>query len=178
MKHDNERILELNQILLDKIHNKEKDKRNDYEIDSEKISYKNKGKKIKFHDSESSLGVNIRLHRDMYKYTSESSESNHKPRKIKYKPYEEISREFRKINPPMFNGEVEKGEEATAWFPGMKKYFQIYNYSDRLKSRMAIYNLIEKADIWWKDIKRVKNIKEKYLTWRIFKTYFKSKFLS
>ena len=78
----------------------------------------------------------------------------------------------------MFNREVEKGEEAKALLSGMKKYFQIYNYSDRLKSRMDIYNLTRKASIWWKDIKRVKNIKEKYLTQRVFKKYFIMKFLS
>ena len=43
---------------------------------------------------------------------------------------------------------------------------------------MAIYNLTENTDIWWQDIKRVKNIKEKYVTWRTFKKYFKRKFLS
>ena len=43
---------------------------------------------------------------------------------------------------------------------------------------MTIYNLTEKADIWWKDIKRVKNPKEKYLTERFFKNYLKMKFLS
>ena len=64
----------------------------------------------------------------------------------------------------MFNGEVEKGEEAEAWLPGMKNYFHIYNYSDRLKSRMAIYNLIGKDDIWWQDIKRVKNLTQRYVT--------------
>ena len=56
----------------------------------------------------------------------------------------------------MFNGEVGKGEEAEACLSGMKKYFQIYNYSNRLKARMTIYRLIGKSDIWWKDIKRVK----------------------
>ena len=40
----------------------------------------------------------------------------------------------------MFNGEVEKGDEEEAWLLGMKKYFQIYNYSDRIKAIMAIYN--------------------------------------
>ena len=69
-----------------------------------------------------------------YNYTSESSESDRKPRRRKYKPYEEIYEEFKKIKPPMFNGEVDKGEEAEAWLSGMKKYFQIYNYSNRLKS--------------------------------------------
>ena len=38
---------------------------------------------------------------------------------------------------------------------------------------MAIYHLTGKADIWWQDIKRVKNLKEKYVTWRIFNKYFK-----
>ena len=59
----------------------------------------------------------------------------------------------------------------------MKKYFQIYNYFDRLKAGMDIYNLTRKVDIWWQDIKRVKNMKEKYLTWRFFKKYFKRKFM-
>ena len=42
---------------------------------------------------------------------------------------------------------------------------------------MAIYNLTGKADIWCKDIKRAKKPKEKYVTWRIFKKYFKRKFV-
>ena len=69
----------------------------------------------------------------------------------------------------MFNGEVDKDEEAKAWLSGMKKYFQIYNYSDRLKARMAIYNLIGKVEIWLQDIKRVKNLKEKDVASRNFK---------
>ena len=42
----------------------------------------------------------------------------------------------------------------------MKKYFQIYNYSNQLNARMDIYNLSGKAEIWWQDFKRVKGIKE------------------
>ena len=59
--------------------------------------------------SESSLGVQLRSHKGKYKYTSESSESDCSPRKRKYKPYKQISREFKKIKPPMFNGEIGKG---------------------------------------------------------------------
>ena len=44
----------------------------------------------------------------------------------------------------MFNSEIEKGEEAKAWLSGMKKYFQIYNYYNELKEKMAIYNLTGK----------------------------------
>ena len=44
----------------------------------------------------------------------------------------------------MFNGEIEKGEEAEAWLLEMMKYFQIYNYSNELKAKMTIYNLTGK----------------------------------
>ena len=57
-------------------------------------------------------------------------------RKRKYKPYEKISGEFKKVKPPTFNGETKKGEEAEFWLSGMKKHFQIYNYSNQLKARM------------------------------------------
>ena len=42
-----------------------------------------------------------------------------------------------------------EGEEFESWLSRMKKYFQIYNYSNQLKARMAIYNLTGKADILW-----------------------------
>ena len=63
------------------------------------------------------------MHKEKYKYSSESSDSDDGPRKMKHKPYEEISWEFKKIKPLMFNGEVEKGEEVEAWLSSMKKYF-------------------------------------------------------
>ena len=72
----------------------------------------------------------------------------------KYKPYEEICGELKKIKLPTFNGETEKGEEVESWLSGMKKYFKIYNYSNQLKVRMSIYNLTGKDDIWWEDLKR------------------------
>ena len=76
--------------------------------------YEHKGKKAKYYDSESSSKVNERSRKGRYKYISDSSESDNKPRRRKYKPCDEISRDFKKINPPRFNGEVEKGEEAEA----------------------------------------------------------------
>ena len=33
---------------------------------------------------------------------------------------------------------------------------------------MAIYNMTGKAYIWWQDIKKVKGIKERYVTWKMF----------
>ena len=158
-------------MLLDNMHNREKGKWNVYDTDSETSSYKHKGKKAKYSDSESFAEVKTRSRRERNKYISDSSESDKKPRRKKYKPYEEISWEFKKIKPPMFNGEIEKGKESKSWLLGMKTYFHICNYSDRLKAIMVIYNLTGKVDIWWKDIKRVKNNKEKYLTSKFLKLF-------
>ena len=65
------------------------------------------------------------------------------------------------IKPPNLNGETKKGKEFESWMSRMKKYLQIYDYSNQLKARMAIYNFTRKAYIWWQDLKRVKGIKEK-----------------
>ena len=40
--------------------------------------------------------------------TSDSSDDNRSTKNRKYKPYEEISGEFKKIKLPEFNGETEK----------------------------------------------------------------------
>ena len=65
VKEDNERILreqeELNQILLDKIHNEGKDKRKEHETESRTASYKCKGKKFKFSDNESKCSSRIKV---------------------------------------------------------------------------------------------------------------------
>ena len=82
VKEDNERILraqeELNQILLDKIHNGGKDKRKEHEIESGTVSYKCKGKKLKFYDNESKSfsRIKLRSHKEKYKYSSECSDTD------------------------------------------------------------------------------------------------------
>ena len=96
------------------------------------MPYQHKNKKSKQFKIESSSSSEVYgdPHKKNYQYKSDSSEDNHYIRKRKFKPYEEISREFKKIKSPAFNGETEKGEEAESWLSGMKKYFQIYNYSN------------------------------------------------
>ena len=151
----------------------------DKPIGSKNTSYQHKSKKSKQSKIESSQSSKIYgdSHRKNLQYSSDSSKGDYNSRKIKFKPYEEILGEFKKIKSPNFNGETKKGEEAEAYMSGMKKYFQIYNYSNQLKERMSIYNLIGKADIQWQDLKRVKGIKENNINWSTFKKYFKNKFL-
>ena len=138
-----ERILkaqeELNTIMLAKIHNEEKDKNKDFEQELLKTLPYNthKVRKLEFssHNSDTSSEESVKHHRK----TQESSKINDKnKKKKKYIPYEEISGDFKKIKPLMFNGKIEKGEEVEAWISRMKKYFQIYNYSYELKAKMTI----------------------------------------
>ena len=134
--------------MLAKIHNDQKEKNKESEQEILKIApYKSKGRKMEFsiHKPKTSSEESVKHHRKQQE-SSESSDDNTK--KNKYRPYEEISGEFKKIKPPMFNGEIEKGEKVEARLSGMKKYFQIYNYSDELKAKMAMYNLTGKEDIW------------------------------
>ena len=127
IKKENERILraqeDLNKILMKNFQNEEKDKR--IEFENMPYQHKNKNSKQLKIESSSSSKVYGDPHKNNYQYTSDSSEDNHHTRKRKFKPYEEISGEFKKIKPPTFNGETEKGEEAESWMSGMNKYFQI-----------------------------------------------------
>ena len=36
------------------------------------------------------------------------------------------------------------GEKDREWILGMRKYFRVHNYSNKMKARLAIYNLNEK----------------------------------
>ena len=62
---------------------------------------------------------------------------------------DELKGEINKIKPPTFDGEHQKDEEVETWLLGMRKYFQLHNYSSHAEGRIAIYliqNRIEKPD--------------------------------
>jgi hypothetical protein len=79
---------------------------------------------------------------------------------------DELQGEMRKIKPPTFDGEHKKDEDAEAWLLGMRKYFQLHNYSSHVEARIAIYQLKGKASMWWDQLMQVKHIDEKKITWR------------
>jgi hypothetical protein len=86
--------------------------------------------------------------------------------------------EFRKEKPPSFDGEIKKGEEAKAWLLGLKKYFRVRDFSEKLKARVVAFNLNGKASIWWEDLKNVKGIHEEGMSWERFEIYFRNKYPS
>ena len=81
--------------------------------------------------------------------------------------------EFKKAKPPTFDGEVKTRQEAEAWILGIKKYFQVQDYSENMKARVSIFNLNGRESIWWEHFKQVRRISERRLKWKRFQKYFK-----
>ena len=94
VKRENERILraqeELNQILTEIFQTEGRGKR----VDSEDTSYQHKYKNIKQTKNESNSSSEVFGDQLNFHSTSDTSDDNHYTKKRKYKPYEEISREF------------------------------------------------------------------------------------
>ena len=86
--------------------------------------------------------------------------------------------ELKKINPPTFYGGNKRGEDVESWLLGMRRYFQLYQYSPNLEARIAIYHLKGKTSIWWDELVQVKWINENKITWQQFKKYFQHTYLS
>jgi hypothetical protein len=91
---------------------------------------------------------------------------------------DELREEMNKIKPPTFDGEHKKDKDAKTWLLGMRKYFQLYNYSSHAEGRISIYQLKGKASMWWYQLVQVQHSKEKSVTWREFKKYFEKKYLA
>ena len=77
---------------------------------------------------------------DSEESTGGSSSSSHRERRNRH--YRNNSWDyFKKERPPNFNGEIKTSQEAKSWLLGMKKYFQVQDYSGNMKARVAIFNL-------------------------------------
>jgi hypothetical protein len=97
-------------------------------------------------------------HSDRETYSSSSPSPTRKHQKS---GREELKGEMNKIKPPTFDGEHKKEEDAETWLLGMKKYFQLQNYSAHAEGRIAMYQLKGKASMWWDQFVQVQHIKRK-----------------
>jgi hypothetical protein len=80
--------------------------------------------------------------------------------------------ELRKIKPPSFDGENRMGEDVESWLLGMRKYFQLHDYPSHVEAMIVFYHLQGKTSMWWDQLKQVKHIDEKIISWNRFKRYF------
>jgi hypothetical protein len=86
--------------------------------------------------------------------------------------------ELRKLKPPSFDGEREREDDVEAWFLGLRRYFQLHNYSSNLEARISTYHLHGKTAMWWDQLKQVEHVNEIRITWKQFKKYSQKEYLS
>jgi hypothetical protein len=91
---------------------------------------------------------------------------------------DELQGEMNKIKPPTFDGEHKKDEDTETCLLGMRKYFQLHNYSSHVEGIIFIYHLKGKASMWWDQFFQAQHIKEKNVTWKEFKKNFQKKYLN
>ena len=60
----------------------------------------------------------------------------------------------------------------------MKKLFELHDYAENMKSRIDIFSVKGKENIWLEDVKCVKEMRIKELSWHEFKRIFWKKYLS
>jgi hypothetical protein len=65
---------------------------------------------------------------------------------------DELQGEMNKNKTPTFDGEHKKDGYVEAWFLGMRKYFQLHNYSSHIEGIISIYQLKGKASMWWDQV--------------------------
>jgi hypothetical protein len=122
-----------------------------------------------------------RHHYHSLRHSNKRAHNNSSPspiRKHKRSGVDEIQGEMKKIKPPKFDGDQKKDEDAETWLMGMRKYFQLHNYSSHAEGRISIYQLKGKESMWWDQFVQVQHIKEKSVTWREFKNYFEKKYFT
>jgi hypothetical protein len=68
--------------------------------------------------------------------------------------------ELRKLKPPYFDGEREMKHDVEEWFLGLKRYFQLHNYSSNLESIIGTYHLHGKVAMWWDQLKKVEHVND------------------
>ena len=83
----------------------------------------------------------------------------------------ELQGEFKKLRPPMYDGESEEDVEASSL--NIKQYFQVYIYYDNLREHLSIFQMRRKVSLRWQDAKSVNNIRSKELSWNFFLIFFK-----
>ena len=83
---------------------------------------------------------------DSEESSGDISSSSHK-RKRRRHHRDRSQDDFKKAKPPTFDGEVKTRQEAESWLLGIKKYFQVQDYSGNMKERVLIFNLNGRAPI-------------------------------
>jgi len=99
-----------------------------------------------------------------------------------YHPYRRSDRgyfrdDINKSKAPTFDGYLNKPEDVEAWLLGLKKVFELHDYIENMKAMIVIFSLKGKVNIWWEDVKHLRDLMIEELIWHEFKRLFRKKYL-
>jgi hypothetical protein len=68
-----------------------------------------------------------------------------------------MEKEFHKEKTLVFDEEMKTSQEVKAWFLNTKN-FEMNEFLNNMKVKMAIYNFFGKASLWWDNHSKLKKI--------------------
>ena len=90
-------------------------------------------------------------HRHSPKHSNKRSHNSSSPsptRKHRKSKVDELKGEINKIKPHFFYEEHKKDEDVETWLLGMRKYFQLHDYSSNVEARIANHHFQGKTSMW------------------------------
>ncbi|XP_075512114.1 uncharacterized protein LOC142547627 [Primulina tabacum] len=78
---------------------------------------------------------------------------------------------FQDMRPPKFFGN-EGGEKATAWLKSMNYLFNLVEYTPELRLKLAVYQLKDRAQLWWEATEEAIQESGLIISWEVFRTHF------
>ncbi|XP_073015225.1 uncharacterized protein [Primulina eburnea] len=82
-----------------------------------------------------------------------------------------IISQFQELRPPKFFGN-ESGEKASSWLKSINHLFNLLEYSQDIKLKLAIYQLKDRAQLWWEATEEAMKDSGESITWDAFRAHF------
>ncbi|XP_073033793.1 uncharacterized protein [Primulina eburnea] len=82
-----------------------------------------------------------------------------------------IISQFQELRPPKSFGN-ESGEKAAGWLKSINHLFNLLKYSQDIKFKLAIYQLKDRAQLWWEATEEAMKDSGEIITWDAFRAHF------
>ncbi|XP_075479366.1 uncharacterized protein LOC142520247 [Primulina tabacum] len=82
-----------------------------------------------------------------------------------------IISQFQELRPPKFFGN-KSGEKAAGWLKSINHLFNLLEYSQDIKLKLAIYQLKDRAQLWWEATEEAMKDSGEIITWDAFRAHF------
>ncbi|XP_073034915.1 uncharacterized protein [Primulina eburnea] len=86
-----------------------------------------------------------------------------------------IISQFQELRPPKFFGN-ESGEKAAGWLKSINHLFNLMEYSQYIKLKLAIYQLKDRAQLWWEATEEAMKDSCEIITWDAFRAHFNQEY--